>query len=419
MDSRHGEQVGDAGAQAIAEALKVNMTITQVDLWQNQIGEVGARALAETLKVNETVTWIAIWDNQIGDAGASAIAEALKVNKTVTEVVLGGNQISDIGASAIAEALGVNKTVTRLNLDKNQIGSAGAQALAEAFKVNTTVTDVDLGGNQISDIGASAIAEALKVNKTVTRLDLDKNQIGSAGAQALAEAFKVNKTLAWLNLSWNCIGDVGIQAIADAFESNPTLTDFYIGNQCSPLVPSLLPRLATADELQAVFGLLTSGRELEDQLASLPALPTEIADLIMDEACYWQGLRRTRCNIYDERFLQVTVPRSSTGNAIRVQAMQVLLDMKYVRAKNPELYVVQLIVRDTQGAVQYECTAKPTLVDSTLWRVTILPANHPVIRQMREGWTVDVQPSKCTGGGRFESLHVGYIERQYVKSMRM
>ncbi|XP_011270571.1 hypothetical protein CAOG_08909 [Capsaspora owczarzaki ATCC 30864] len=360
---RHGEQVGDAGAQAIAEALKVNMTITQVDLWQNQIGEVGARALAETLKVNETVTWIAIWDNQIGDAGASAIAEALKVNKTVTEVVL--------------------------------------------------------GGNQISDIGASAIAEALKVNKTVTRLDLDKNQIGSAGAQALAEAFKVNKTLAWLNLSWNCIGDVGIQAIADAFESNPTLTDFYIGNQCSPLVPSLLPRLATADELQAVFGLLTSGRELEDQLASLPALPTEIADLIMDEACYWQGLRRTRCNIYDERFLQVTVPRSSTGNAIRVQAMQVLLDMKYVRAKNPELYVVQLIVRDTQGAVQYECTAKPTLVDSTLWRVTILPANHPVIRQMREGWTVDVQPSKCTGGGRFESLHVGYIERQYVKSMRM
>ena len=188
---------------------------------------------------------------------------------------------------------------------------------------------------------------------------------------------------------------------------------YSIGNQCSPLVLSLLPRLATADELQAVFGLLTSGRELEDQLASLPALPTEIADLIMDEACYWQGVQRTNRACYFDS-LSVTVPTSSTGNSIRVKAIQVLLDVKHVDANDSEQCVVKLIVRDEQDAVRYECTAKPTLVDSTLRRVTILPANHPVMRQMREGWKVDFQPSKCTGGGRFESLHVGYIERQYA-----
>ncbi|KJE95232.1 hypothetical protein CAOG_009893 [Capsaspora owczarzaki ATCC 30864] len=346
------EKVGDAEALAIAEALKVNTTVTRVELWQNQIGVAGASAIAETLKVNKAVTSIAVWDNQIGDAGASAIAETLKVNKTVTWI---------------------------------------------------TVWD-----NQIGDAGASAIAEALKVNTTVTKVDLGENLIGDAGAQAIAELIKVNKTLAWLNLSWNCIGDVGIQAIADARESNPTLTDFYISLQLSPLVPSSFPRLATADDLQAVFGLLTSGRELEDQLASLPALPTEIADLIMDEACYWQGVQRTNRACYFDS-LSVTVPKSSTGNSIRVKAIQVLLD-----ANDSEPCVVKLIVRDTQGAVQYECTAKPTLVDSTLWHVTILPANHPVMRQMREGWKVDVQPRKSSRGVRFESLHVGYIERQYA-----
>ncbi|KJE90017.1 hypothetical protein CAOG_009423 [Capsaspora owczarzaki ATCC 30864] len=323
----YGEEVGDAGALAIAEALKVNTTVTKIELCQNQIGEVGARALAETLKVNETVTWIAIWRNQIGDAGASAVAEALKVNKTVTCLILAENRIAD------------------------------------------------------------------------------------AGAQAIAELIKVNKTLAWLNLSWNFIGEVGIQAIADAREFNPTQIDLNIDDQSNPLVLSLLPRLATADDLQTVFGLLTSGPELEDQLASLPALPTEIADLIMDEACYWQGVQRTNRAYYFDS-LSVTVPKSSTGNSIRVKAIQVLLDVKHVDANDSEPCVVKLIVRDTQGAVQYECTAKPTLVDSTVWRVTILPANHPVIRQMREGWKVDFQPSKSPGGGRFESLHVGYIERQ-------
>ncbi|XP_004346365.1 hypothetical protein CAOG_05692 [Capsaspora owczarzaki ATCC 30864] len=296
-----------------------------------------------------------LWQNQIGDAGASAIAETLKVNKAVTSIAIWDNQIGDAGASAIAQALKVNTTVTRLIIWRNQIG----------------------------DAGASAVAEALKVNTTVTEFDLHKNLIGDAGAQAFAELVKVNKTLAWLNLSWNCIGEVGIQAIADAREFHHTRTALRIGNQCSPLVLSLLPRLATADELQTVFGLLTSGPELENQLASLPALPTEIADLIMDEACYWQGVQRTNRACYFDS-LSVTVPTSSTGNSIRVKAIQVLLDVKHVDANDSEQ------------------------------RVTILPANHPVMRQMREGWKVDVQPRKSSRGVRFESLHVGYIERQYA-----
>ena len=52
-------QYSDSGAQALAVALKVNKTVTMIDLGSNnQIGPFGARALAEALKVDKTVTMI-------------------------------------------------------------------------------------------------------------------------------------------------------------------------------------------------------------------------------------------------------------------------------------------------------------------------------------------------------------------------
>ena len=42
--------------------------------------------------------------NEIGDAGAAAIAEALKVNGTLRTLLLADNQIGAAGAAAIAEA---------------------------------------------------------------------------------------------------------------------------------------------------------------------------------------------------------------------------------------------------------------------------------------------------------------------------
>jgi hypothetical protein len=52
--------------------------------------------------------------NKIGDQGATAIGEALKVNGALTALSLGGNRIGDQGATAIADALKVNGALTFL-----------------------------------------------------------------------------------------------------------------------------------------------------------------------------------------------------------------------------------------------------------------------------------------------------------------
>ncbi|XP_011270583.1 hypothetical protein, variant [Capsaspora owczarzaki ATCC 30864] len=408
--SVHDFEFGEVEAEVLAEGLKVNKALTWLYLYENQLGDIGAQAIAEALKVNTTLIKLNLPENQIGEAGAQAIAEALKVNTTLTKLNLSWNQIGGAGAVAIADALKLNKTVTTIYLSGNQIGDAGARAIAEVLKVNTTLTELGLSENQIGDAGAQAIAEAIKVNKILTNLELGWNQIGDAGAQAIAEAIELGTTLTRLNIWYNCIGSAVAQLITEAKKLN--YADVYADSQFNPLVLSLLPRLASAEDTQTVFCLLTSGLELENQRASLPALPAEIAELIMDEAHYWQGVQHIKRSQFDDDtpddILQVTVPQGVNGNSIRVKSIQVLRDSRTLDGSIDDRGF-DLIVRDEQGAVQHECSAKPTVVDLTLELATIWPASHPVIRQMREGWQVQVRPSKSPKDALFESLYVGYV----------
>ena len=55
-----------------------------------------------------------LYNNQIGDQGAMAIGEALKVNGALTSLWLAENKIGDQGATAIAKALVVNGALTNL-----------------------------------------------------------------------------------------------------------------------------------------------------------------------------------------------------------------------------------------------------------------------------------------------------------------
>ena len=291
--------IGDAGAQALAEALKTNTSVKEIDLKGNNIGEAGAQALAEALKINTSVTTIALYQNNIGDAGeqavqqimaytsrneleqllqrirandptlttinlsykdigaagAQALAEALKTNTSVTTINLHYNNIGDAGSQALAKALKTNTSVTTIYLFENNIGDAGAQALAEALKTNTSVTKIYLTNNKIGAAGAQALAEVLKTNTSVTKINLSSNKIRDAGAQALAEALKTNTTVSTIDLHDNKIGDAGAQSLAEALKTNTSLTEIDLrrndlrNNFQIPINDSLKRNLTNAEKL--------------------------------------------------------------------------------------------------------------------------------------------------------------------------
>ena len=117
---------------AIAEALKVNSTVTKIDVSDNEIGQYsrdndgqapwiatpqGPAALAEALKVNTTVQWVHAWGNRIPV-------------ELLTSIMNSNESIANFGGA------------TSLNLSNIGMDSNDATVLSALLSHNVTVTEV-------------------------------------------------------------------------------------------------------------------------------------------------------------------------------------------------------------------------------------------------------------------------------------
>ncbi|KAG5522296.1 hypothetical protein RHGRI_034474 [Rhododendron griersonianum] len=187
------EMNANKGAEKIAEALKQNQSLANLDLGGNNIHAKGASAIAQVLKENSIITKasLEISYNRIGPHGAKALFEVLKSHGNIKTLSLGWCQIGAMGVEFIADALKYNSTISTLDLRANGLGDEGAICLAQSLKVvNGTLTSLDLGFNEIRDDGAFAIARALKANEdvSITKLNLASNSISKLGQGVLTDA---------------------------------------------------------------------------------------------------------------------------------------------------------------------------------------------------------------------------------------
>ena len=106
--------MGSAGAQHLAHALCLNTSVKTLKLSENFLHDKGAKALAEMLggqssgTFNTTLEHIDLRFCSIGPVGAQYLAQALCVNISVKTLRLSENFLHDEGAKAIAEMLGGN-----------------------------------------------------------------------------------------------------------------------------------------------------------------------------------------------------------------------------------------------------------------------------------------------------------------------
>lgn len=66
-----------------------------------------------------------------GDDGLGILCDGLRVNSSLTSLDLPDNNISDKGVALLAVAIRNNSSLTQLQLAYNRISDAGAAALAE------------------------------------------------------------------------------------------------------------------------------------------------------------------------------------------------------------------------------------------------------------------------------------------------
>lgn len=250
-------RIGARPAAALGEALRVNSTLTALDVAGNGIAQEGAAGLAEGLSRNTTLrhldltsnnlrdggveelwravtlsglTSVVVARNAIGPAGAAALASILAANVLLRALDASHNNITKRGATVVAEGLAGNTRLTSLRLDGNPLTWEGVLPLALAVAQHRCVASLHLAATEAGEKGAEGMADALMKNTSLTRLDLSENVIGDGGAFSLSQALRANSALTVLDLSGNVIGDDGGAAIGSSLASNRGLNTLNLKN---------------------------------------------------------------------------------------------------------------------------------------------------------------------------------------------
>lgn len=169
---------------------------TRLDLGYNCITSRGASMLADALKHNTTLEELDFHNNRVSDVGAHSLAKVLALNISVVKALgLGSNGITDRGAEHLAEMLTTNRTITWLALAGNQIGDRGVQLLANTLaNQNSTLLVLSLHVNKaISDTSVDAIIDMLQHNRSLKKLWMQDCNISEDGKAKLREVAKLKQ----------------------------------------------------------------------------------------------------------------------------------------------------------------------------------------------------------------------------------
>jgi len=246
--------------------LKLNQTITTLDLSGVDMDKDAAAALETALVTNTTLASIDLRDNpklyslkENGDEsadGLEALARGLLANDAVQLVYmdalelrvpmlrgmdgaadgtapptvelsyLGSKTMTNASAVLIGALVEQNKVARSLELSEIKSASRLGHAMGRCLRHNATLTALWLRDSQLLDEGVTALASGLKQNGAAKLrvLDLTLNAIGVAGAESLSSLLSTSTSLAKLDLSSNKLGSGGAEALRFALRDNSTLT---------------------------------------------------------------------------------------------------------------------------------------------------------------------------------------------------
>jgi hypothetical protein len=188
--------LSDLECDLLAEALRVNKTLTRLNLNGNKAGSRNMAKILESLQDSQSLTELHFWDNNLDSSIAPAIRTLIESNESITELDLPNLHLTDFSCELFGPTLAKNRTITSLNLFMNpNITSKGCKALAEGLKRNKALIRLNLQGCQIGDEGCIYLAEAIKTNQCLLHLNVSGQPVKAAGLKALIEGLKANDAL--------------------------------------------------------------------------------------------------------------------------------------------------------------------------------------------------------------------------------
>lgn len=223
--------LGDKGAQALAEAIRINSNIVELSLVDNWITPKGAEPLIVSLCNSKSIRRVDFSDNRLGvqgsvvDINAGILIKSLVTkNSIITELILRNNKLSDKDIEQIADGVNDNVTLQSLDLSYNEIQYRGAVAISRILSHNSELRELNVEWNAFRTAGSFVILnEGLVSNNTIKRFNLAWNGIDDDGGVVLGKIIGEN-AIEEIIASHNKIGMRGAEAIAKGIKSSSALT---------------------------------------------------------------------------------------------------------------------------------------------------------------------------------------------------
>jgi hypothetical protein len=140
--------LNDHAGSYLVRALKRNKTIKKIELDNNYLGRRTIAALGESLKTNTALISLSLDSNPLFvgyEAEADGIAplkEALRVNKTLTSLNLWRTGIASLHGAMLANAIEVNDTILFCDVGHNQIDMSDIKRIVDKLDTNLAAFEV-------------------------------------------------------------------------------------------------------------------------------------------------------------------------------------------------------------------------------------------------------------------------------------
>jgi len=157
-DAVQDEEAGQVGTNdAVVELASVltkkNITLEVLHMRNDEIGPEGGLSLAEMLRFDGALRELDISNNQIGDEAAVAIAQSMMTSPLLVLKMSGVGAEDDAGHE-FAEVLKFNTKLTEVDLSTNSFGPGVGEVMAEVLKQeNRTLESLNLSDNNMMKEG--------------------------------------------------------------------------------------------------------------------------------------------------------------------------------------------------------------------------------------------------------------------------
>lgn len=137
------------------------------------------------------LTTLILSRTELDAEGVKVLADVLKTNTSLKNLQLPHNRINAQGVKYLEEALTINTTLKYLDLSSNMFFANGIEYISNIIKVNHSLIFIDVRNNYVSII--SCIVDAIKVNTSLRELYIGHGS--NDYVSCFKEAMIVNMTL--------------------------------------------------------------------------------------------------------------------------------------------------------------------------------------------------------------------------------